>query len=106
MDEHHRHRGSQRRRRADAAERVLAELEGGTAAAMAVVLSLRQGDRVVAARIWYWDLRNWLVKFCNHWLPAPEDVATLAGELLLPGSRINGEVVDYAAARAAAPSVL
>jgi len=58
------------------AENILAELEGGPAAllfssgmaaAMAVVQSLRPGDRIVAPRIMYWGLRNWLVKFCNDW---------------------------------------
>jgi len=58
------------------AEKVLAELEGapaallfssGTAAAMAVVQSLRPGDQIVAPKIMYWGLRNWLVKFCDTW---------------------------------------
>jgi cystathionine gamma-synthase len=58
------------------AENILAELEGGpaallfssgSAAAMAVVQSLRPGDRIVAPRIMYWGLRNWLVKFCDIW---------------------------------------
>ncbi len=58
------------------AEKVLAELEGasaallfssGTAAAMAVVQSLQPGDHMVAPRIMYWGLRNWLVKFCDNW---------------------------------------
>ena len=58
------------------AENTLAELEGGpaallfssgSAAAMAVVQSLRPGDRIVAPRIMYWGLRNWLVKFCDIW---------------------------------------
>ncbi len=58
------------------AEKVLAELEGGpaallfssgTAAAMAVVQSLRPGDQMVAPKIMYWGLRNWLVKFCDNW---------------------------------------
>lgn len=58
------------------AENVLAELEGapaallfssGMAAAMAVVQSLRPGDRIVAPRVMYWGLRNWLVRFCDHW---------------------------------------
>jgi len=57
-------------------ENVLAELEGGpaallfssgTAAAMAVVQSLKPGDQIVAPRIMYWGLRNWLVKFCDIW---------------------------------------
>jgi cystathionine gamma-synthase len=58
------------------AERVLAELEGGpaallfssgTAAAMAVVQSLQPGDQIVAPKAMYWDLRNWLVKYCDNW---------------------------------------
>ncbi len=58
------------------AEKVLAELEGapaallfssGMAAAMAVVQSLKPGDHIVAPRIMYWGLRNWMVKFCDNW---------------------------------------
>jgi cystathionine gamma-synthase len=58
------------------AEKVLAELEGapaallfssGMAAAMAVVQSLKPGDHIVAPKVMYWGLRNWLVKFCDHW---------------------------------------
>ena len=58
------------------AEKVLAELEGapaallfssGMAAAMAVVQSLQPGDRIVAPTVMYWGLRNWLIKFCDHW---------------------------------------
>ena len=58
------------------AEKVLAELEGGSAAllfssgmaaAMAVVQSLQPGDRIVAPKIMYWGLRNWLIKFCENW---------------------------------------
>lgn len=58
------------------AEKVLAELEGGSAAllfssgmaaAMAVVQSLQPGDRIVAPKVMYWGLRNWLIKFCEHW---------------------------------------
>jgi len=58
------------------AEKVLAELEGapaallfssGMAAAMAVVQSLQPGDQIVAPRVMYWGLRNWLIKFCDHW---------------------------------------
>jgi len=58
------------------AEKVLAELEGapaallfssGMAAAMAVVQSLRPGDHVVAPKVMYWGLRDWLIKFCDHW---------------------------------------
>lgn len=58
------------------AERLLAELEGGAdallwssgmAAAMAVVQTLSPGDRIVAPRVMYWGLRNWLVTFCSQW---------------------------------------
>jgi cystathionine gamma-synthase len=58
------------------AEKVLAELEGGpaallfssgSAAAMAVVQSLKPGDHVVAPKIMYWGLRNWFIKFCTNW---------------------------------------
>jgi cystathionine gamma-synthase len=57
-------------------ERLLAELEGGTsallfssgmAAAMAVVQSLQPGDHIVAPKVMYWGLRNWLVTFCETW---------------------------------------
>ncbi len=58
------------------AENVLAELEGGaaallfssgTAAAMAVVQTLRPGDRIAAPKIMYWGLRKWFAKFCDQW---------------------------------------
>ena len=58
------------------AEKVLAELEGapaallfssGMAAAMAVVQTLHPGDQIVAPKVMYWGLRNWLIKFCDHW---------------------------------------
>jgi len=58
------------------AEKVLAELEGapaallfssGMAAAMAVVQTLQPGDQIVAPKVMYWGLRNWLIKFCDHW---------------------------------------
>ncbi len=60
----------------EVAEKVLTELEGGTAAllfgsgmaaAMAVVQSLRPGDSIVAPKIMYWGLRKWLIEFCDHW---------------------------------------
>jgi cystathionine gamma-synthase len=59
-----------------AAERLLASLEGaesallfssGMAAAMAIVQSLQPGDHIVAPKVMYWGLRNWLVKFCENW---------------------------------------
>jgi len=58
------------------AERLISELEGaeetllfssGMAAAMSVVQSLKAGDHIVAPRIMYWGLRNWLLKFCDSW---------------------------------------
>ena len=58
------------------AEQVLARLEGGAAgllfssgmsAAMAIIQSLKPGDRVVAPRIMYWGLRRWLITFCDQW---------------------------------------
>ena len=59
-----------------AAEELLCDLEGGAdarlfasgmAAACAVVQTLAPGDHVVAPRVMYWGLRNWLVEFCGHW---------------------------------------
>lgn len=58
------------------AERLLATLEGaesallfssGMAAAMAIVQSLQPGDHIVAPKVMYWGLRNWLVTFCTNW---------------------------------------
>lgn len=58
------------------AERMLARLEGGAAArlfasgmaaAMTVVQTLRPGDHVVAPRVMYWGLRNWLLRFSEQW---------------------------------------
>ncbi len=58
------------------AERMLAELEGGAgallfpsgmAAAMAVIQTLAPGDRIVAAKVMYWGLRNWLLRFADQW---------------------------------------
>ncbi len=37
------------------------------AAAMAVVQSLKPGDQIVAPKVMYWGLRNWMIKFCDHW---------------------------------------
>ena len=60
----------------DIAESVLAELEGGAAAllfssgmaaATAIVQSLLPGDRIVAPKVMYWGLRNWLIAFCERW---------------------------------------
>jgi cystathionine gamma-synthase len=57
-------------------EALLTTLEGGVAclmfssgmaAAMAVFLALRPGDHVVAPRVMYWGLRNWLQSFARSW---------------------------------------
>ncbi|MCB1845365.1 MAG: PLP-dependent transferase, partial [Halioglobus sp.] len=59
-----------------AAESMLSELEGardallfssGMAAAMAVVQALKPGDHIVAPKVMYWGLRNWLLEFCAQW---------------------------------------
>lgn len=58
------------------AEQMLAHLENaadarlfssGMAAAMAVVQTLRPGQRIVAPAVMYWGFRSWLRKFCDHW---------------------------------------
>lgn len=58
------------------AEAMLRELEGGKdallfssgmAAAMAVVQTLKPGDHIVAPKVMYWGLRNWLCEFCAQW---------------------------------------
>jgi len=60
----------------DAAETLLARLESaesamlfssGMAAATAVFRALAPGERVVAPRVMYWGLRNWLIRFCDAW---------------------------------------
>ncbi len=60
----------------DHAEAVLAALEGGAdalvfasgmAAATAVFQALAPGDHVVAPKVMYWALRNWLTGFARHW---------------------------------------
>lgn len=60
----------------DQAERVIAELEGGAqgalfasgmAAATAVFQSLAPGDHVLAPKVMYWSLRNWLMNFATGW---------------------------------------
>ena len=57
-------------------ERMLAELEGGEeaflfssgmAAAVSVFQVLDPGDHVVAPKIMYWGLRQWLVEFSEKW---------------------------------------
>src|SRR5204863_9062610 len=60
----------------DQAEAVITALEGGhasllfasgMAAATAVFQSLAPGDHVVAPKVMYWSLRNWLMNFATHW---------------------------------------
>jgi cystathionine gamma-synthase len=60
----------------DQAEATLAALEGGAqalvfssgmSAATACFLALAPGDHVVAPRVMYWSLRNWLGTFATHW---------------------------------------
>lgn len=60
----------------ECAERMLAALEegedallfsSGMAAAMAVVQALEPGDHIVAPKIMYWGLRDWLTEFCAQW---------------------------------------
>jgi cystathionine gamma-synthase len=60
----------------DQAEALLAHLERGThaalfssgmAAATAVFQSLAPGDHVVAPKVMYWALRNWLLGFATQW---------------------------------------
>ena len=60
----------------DQAEAVLTALEGGhasllfasgMAAATAVFQSLAPGDHVLAPKVMYWSLRNWLLNFATPW---------------------------------------
>ena len=60
----------------DQAEAVLTALEGGhasllfasgMAAATAVFQALSPGDRVLAPKVMYWSLRNWLANFATQW---------------------------------------
>ncbi|HET9622785.1 MAG TPA: aminotransferase class I/II-fold pyridoxal phosphate-dependent enzyme [Kofleriaceae bacterium] len=61
----------------EAAERVIAALEGGAealtfasgmaAAAAAIRAHLRPGDHVISPRVAYYNLRAWLTKFCARW---------------------------------------
>lgn len=59
-----------------AAEQMLALLESardarlfssGMAAAAAVIQSLRPGDHLIAPKVMYWGLRNWLLDYCGAW---------------------------------------
>jgi len=60
----------------DQAEAVLCQLEhgaqallfaSGMAAATAVFQALAPGDHVLAPKVMYWSLRNWLMTFATHW---------------------------------------
>jgi cystathionine gamma-synthase len=60
----------------DQPEAVIARLEQGAAAALfasgmaaatAVFQALRPGDHVLAPRVMYWSLRNWLTGFASAW---------------------------------------
>ncbi len=60
----------------DQAEATLAALEGGPkalifssgmSAASACFLALSPDDHVVAPKVMYWALRNWLATFATHW---------------------------------------
>lgn len=60
----------------DQAEAVIAQLEhgaqaalfaSGMAAATAVFQSLAPGDHVLAPKVMYWSLRNWLMNFASTW---------------------------------------
>ncbi len=60
----------------DQAEALLCELEqgegallfaSGMAAATAVFLALQPGDHVLAPKVMYWSLRNWLMNFATQW---------------------------------------
>lgn len=57
-------------------EEMLCRLEGGAgallfssgmAAAMSVIQALAPGDHIVAPKVMYWGLRNWLIAFCDRW---------------------------------------
>ncbi len=76
----------------EAAEAVIAALEGGEAAllfgsgmaaATSLFMALKPGDHVVAPRVMYWALRGWLVGTLQPWGVAVDlvdmtDLATLA----------------------------
>ena len=60
----------------DHAETTLAALEGGVkalifssgmSAATACFLALAPGDHVIASKVMYWALRNWLMTFATQW---------------------------------------
>ena len=58
------------------AETAMTGLEGGAeallfasgmAAATAILQTLKPGDHIVAPKIMYWGLRNWMITFCRDW---------------------------------------
>ena len=60
----------------DQPQAVITQLENGAdsmlfasgmAAATAVFLALSPGDHVLAPKVMYWSLRNWLLNFATHW---------------------------------------
>ncbi len=60
----------------DQPEALLAALEGGSSAALfasgmaaatAVFQTLGPGDHIVAPKVMYWSLRNWIAAFTRHW---------------------------------------
>ena len=77
----------------DQAEALLTALEGGSgsllfgsgmAAATAVFLALKPGDHVLAPRVMYWSLRNWLANAARDWgldveFVAMDDLAAMRG---------------------------
>ena len=106
-------------------EALLARLEGGAgallfgsgmAAAAAIVQALRPGDHMVAPRVMYWGLRDWLIAFAADWgleldLFDGADTAALAAALRPGHTKLvwiespcnpTWDVIDIAAASAAA----
>ena len=60
----------------DQPQAVITQLENGAdsmlfasgmAAATAVFLALTPGDHLLAPKVMYWSLRNWLLNFATHW---------------------------------------
>jgi cystathionine gamma-synthase len=88
----------------------------GMAAASAVLHALHPGDRICMPRVMYWSLRNWIVRFAEHWglgidlfdadEPGSLERALVAGQSKLlwiePLLNPTWDVIDIAAAAAAA----
>lgn len=81
------------------AERLLAKLEAGAAAALfasgmaactAPFLALRHGDHVVVPDVMYWGLRGWLDDFAEHWGLRVSTVAN-GDDAALEAALIDGE---------------